>query len=241
MNTLYMWINRSIPLKVGYSKSFNLSILESQKHSQGDTSGVNSNREVHGDSVILPNDYSQLISYSTDKKPKQFAKKKSARSSSKIAALITKEYKEDLAENQEFIKAKLGHSNSFESKLTNFNTINISRNLSRRLILRLFDFILDNYAHKPTIQTLNPVKNNPGSKVRYGTLAATLDNKTFNSLLDPECKPSKRLEQLLVKQRNENRANIEHSKHILRQNQPRYSKNINLPAVISKHKNVKPL
>lgn len=91
---------------------------------------MNSNRDNHGDSVILNNDYSQLISCSSDKKPSKFAKKKSARSRSKIAALVTKEYKEDLVDNQEYIKTKLGHSNSFESKLKNFNTIGTSGNLN---------------------------------------------------------------------------------------------------------------
>ena len=97
-------------------------------------SEVNSNRDLNPNSIMIKNDYSQIYSYSTDRKPLKAQKKKSARSRSKIAALISKEYKEDLIDNQEFIKAKLGHSNSFEGKIKNFNTIGVSTNLSRKIL-----------------------------------------------------------------------------------------------------------
>ena len=79
-------------------------------------------------------------------------------------------------------------------------------------------------------QTLNPSKVDHPSTVKYGTLTATLDNKTFNSLLDPGLKPSKRLEKILVKQGNEAKQNIQHHKKLSGQKyQPRYLKNTDLP------------
>ena len=62
--------------------------------------------------------------FSDEKKPKKLTSKKSSRSRSKIAALISKEYKEDLLDSNDGMKVRLGHSNSFESKVNDFKYSN---------------------------------------------------------------------------------------------------------------------
>lgn len=77
---------------------------------------------------IISKEFIHDIKYSTGTKPRKFATKKSSRSRSKIAGLISKEYKEDLVENYDVLKTKLGHSNSFEAKIKSFNTLTPSFN-----------------------------------------------------------------------------------------------------------------
>lgn len=55
--------------------------------------------------------------------PKKLTLKKANRSKSKLGGIISKEYKEDLVDGYNIIKAKVGHSNSFETKIKNLHTL----------------------------------------------------------------------------------------------------------------------
>lgn len=78
--------------------------------------------------------------------------------------------------------------------------------------------------------------------MKYGTLNSTLDNRSFNSLLDPDVKPTKRLERLLVKHTDESKQSMQETKSMMTHNaQSRYLKNIDLPAVVSHQTSIKKL
>lgn len=93
-----------------------------KKH-QTNSSGVQPNKDQKSDPEIFNKDQIIDIQYSSNQNPKTLITKKSSRSKSKVAAIISKEYKEDLVDNFEVVKTKLGHSNSFEAKRNNFNTL----------------------------------------------------------------------------------------------------------------------
>ena len=95
---------------------------------------MNSNREIAYDQDIISSELNQEPHLSEDKKPKKLGSKKSSRSRSKISALISKEYKEDLIEANDNIKTRLGHSNSFESKVNDFKYSNPRGNSKIRFL-----------------------------------------------------------------------------------------------------------
>lgn len=98
-------------------------VIESSKRNN-ESSEIISNRDLICDQDAASSELNQEINFSGDKKPKKLVAKKSSRSRSKIAAIISKEYKEDLIESNDNLKLRLGHSNSFESKVNEYKQTN---------------------------------------------------------------------------------------------------------------------
>lgn len=84
---------------------------------------------------ILNKDYIQEVSFSTGKLPKKLSMRKGSRSKSKIQAMVSKEYKEDLIDGYDIIKSKIGHSNSFETKIKILHTLPPPNNGNRNFEL----------------------------------------------------------------------------------------------------------
>lgn len=209
----------------------NFDYTESLRKAATDSSGMHSNKNQKLAPEIISKEIIHDIKYSTGTKPRKFATKKSSRSRSKIAGLISKEYKEDLVEDYDILKTKLGHSNSFEAKIKSFNTLTPSFNPNSKKLDKILAYRLTfiDTINLKCASSSNLKKDSRNERVKYGTLNSTLDHKSM--LLSNDAV-------VMVPNRNPSMGNIKienssqlqkHSPKRHSMNQPKYLKNMDLP------------
>ena len=160
-----------------------------------------------------------------------------SRSRSKITALINKEYKEDLIDGYDIMKTRIGHNNSFETKITNLNTLPapLKANGNREIKLDLY---LDEFSLK-NIKAQRVKSGKSNSSRNYSTrgelFGSTYDHKSMMLInqkeeLMPHNPNMGNIKILANENSQENSQNF-------RMSQPKYFKNINMPASIPSHQN----